>query len=201
MPKTPSQLVINHFDATWYLKAYLDVANASIAPKKHFVMFGWKEGRWPCDFNAVRADQDLWDDAKSDSALRQLKSLFEADCCAEKSLAAWFLGRWYASFNEWQEAHYYSRHFAEDDLILELIPHDGPVTLQKAKSTISTSAWKSLCERTIVSSLAASGREKIAILNKIYTENNLLQLAEKSVGLDGLNCTPGTSHKSSWLKP
>mgnify|MGYP001212638241 FL=1 len=212
MPKTPSQLVINYFDATWYLKAYLDVANASIAPEKHFVMFGWKEGRWPCDFNAVRADQDLWDDAKSGSALSQLKSLFEGDCRAEKSLAAWFLGRWYASFNEWQEAHYYSRHFADDDFILELIPHDGPVTLlamsylkvgelEKVKSIISASAWKSLNERAIVSSVVASGREKIAILNNIYTENNLLQLEEKSVGLDGLNCTPGTNHKSSWLKP
>ncbi|GFD75889.1 hypothetical protein KUL113_53090 [Tenacibaculum sp. KUL113] len=212
MPKTPSQLVINYFDTTWYLKAYRDVANASIAPEKHFVMFGWKEGRWPCDFNAVRADRDLWDDAKSGSALSQLKSLFEADCRAEKSLAAWFLGRWYASFNEWKEAHYYSKYFAKDDFILELIPHDGPVTLfamsylkvgelEKAKSIISTATWKSAWERTIVSSQVASGQEKIAILNRMYTKTNLLKLVEKDVDLDGLTCTPGASHKSSWLKP
>ena len=36
-----------YFDAQWYLKMYLDVAAAKADPVKHYLDFGWKEGRNP----------------------------------------------------------------------------------------------------------------------------------------------------------
>jgi hypothetical protein len=35
------------FDAAWYLKAYPDVRHAGLDPLRHFVWWGWQEGRKP----------------------------------------------------------------------------------------------------------------------------------------------------------
>lgn len=36
-----------HFDAPWYLFTYPDVKNSGVNPMKHYLRFGWREGRDP----------------------------------------------------------------------------------------------------------------------------------------------------------
>jgi len=42
------------FDADWYLSRYPDVAESGLDPLRHYVEFGWREGRDPSLFFSTR---------------------------------------------------------------------------------------------------------------------------------------------------
>ena len=41
------QALLKDFDAGFYRSKYTDVALAGIDPLKHYLDYGWREGRWP----------------------------------------------------------------------------------------------------------------------------------------------------------
>ena len=53
MAQSIPDFVVNQFDKDWYLQTYPDIAAAGVDPEKHFLNFGWNEGRWPNGFGVV----------------------------------------------------------------------------------------------------------------------------------------------------
>lgn len=89
-----------YFDASYYLATYPDVSAAKMDPWQHFYNHGYSEGRWPCVLTAVQVESGLWE-AESQAAEQALLSLLNSSNTAEKTSAAWFLSRWYASKENW----------------------------------------------------------------------------------------------------
>ena len=54
-----------YFDKKWYLKTYPDVAKAGIDPIKHYLKYGWKEGRNPGRLFDGNMYLSLYDDVKN----------------------------------------------------------------------------------------------------------------------------------------
>ena len=53
-----------YFDKRWYLKMYPDVKKAGVDPVKHYLQFGWKEGRNPSKEFSTNDYLNLNDDVK-----------------------------------------------------------------------------------------------------------------------------------------
>ncbi len=84
-------------DPAWYLAQYPDVAAAGVSAERHFHRSGVHEGRLP---NAAHAR--LW--AEDDTGLLpELERLLASRRGAERRFAAWTLGRWHASRENWGE--------------------------------------------------------------------------------------------------
>lgn len=94
----------SYFDSSYYLATYADVAAAGVDPWHHFYHHGYAEGRWPAELQAVELEAMLWSEQTETQAEQRLLALTESEDTAESSAAAWFLGRWYAASQQWEQA-------------------------------------------------------------------------------------------------
>lgn len=63
--------IATEFDATFYRKAYPDIVRNKLDPLKHYVGFGWVEGRDPCSWFSTRGYLALHPDVR-DSGINPL---------------------------------------------------------------------------------------------------------------------------------
>ena len=70
MSEAAPQELLNIFDAEWYLAHYPDIAHAKVDPFKHYSVFGWKEGRWPCCLTSVTLDNRIWANQETKESLQ-----------------------------------------------------------------------------------------------------------------------------------
>lgn len=98
-PKLPTAPA--YFDEAYYVQRYPEVLAAGMTGWQHYYRHGYSEGRWPCALQSVTIEAQLWD-GESAQAEQQLLQLLGHDNEAEKSSAAWFLGRWYAAHHRWE---------------------------------------------------------------------------------------------------
>lgn len=92
----------DYFDEAYYVQQYPEVTAADMQGWWHFFHHGYREGRWPCALQAVQIEPSLWG-SDATAAEQQLRSLLQHRNEAEKSSAAWFLGRWYAAHGNWAQ--------------------------------------------------------------------------------------------------
>ena len=105
------------FDSEWYCQQYPDIAEAGVDPYRHYINHGIKEGRLPCQLQALEWDVALWQQFNSPAeCLSALHTLLEKAQPLEASYAAFALGRWYGWKSEWAEA----------ARVLALRPSEGP---------------------------------------------------------------------------
>ncbi|WP_349976068.1 glycosyltransferase [Pseudomonas sp. WHRI 8519] len=95
----------SHFDAVWYLEKYPDVLAAGIDPHEHFIMYGKQEGRSPHYIKAVDLEAKVFG-GFSNHAIAELEILYRSENTSpyETSYAAWALGRWFSSIQNWHKA-------------------------------------------------------------------------------------------------
>lgn len=95
----------SHFDAVWYLDKYPDVLAAGFDPYEHFILHGKQEGRSPHYIKAVELEAKAFG-GFSNYAIAELESLYSSNSVSpyETSYAAWALGRWFSSIQNWQLA-------------------------------------------------------------------------------------------------
>ncbi|MEZ2743019.1 glycosyltransferase family 2 protein [Paenalcaligenes hominis] len=89
-----------YFDESYYVQQYPEVLAAGMQGWWHFYHHGYMEGRWPCALEAVQLETGLWGD-RPEQTEQSLLKLLQSTNEAEKSSAAWFLGRWYAAQQRW----------------------------------------------------------------------------------------------------
>lgn len=96
------------FDSQWYLEAYADVALSGIDALQHFQEFGYKEGRLPCRLISYELEKELWVNWDSPEIyIKELKDIAENNDTIESSYAAFALGRWFSTFEQWSESLYF----------------------------------------------------------------------------------------------
>lgn len=101
-----------YFDEDYYVQQYPEVTAVGMQGWWHFYHHGYAEGRWPCALQAVQLEAELWGDAFI-QAEQQLLQLLQSQNEAEKSSAAWFLGRWYAAQQKWLQVHEVMRFYIQ----------------------------------------------------------------------------------------
>lgn len=125
------------FDPSYYVEAYPHVAQAGMDPWRHFILHGCAEGFWPAEIEALQVEKRLWIETKQEQAEQDLLKLLERNDVVESTAAAWFLGRWYASRQQWEEvvkimavhsqsSHCLPGHFTPKLLWLEALRQTNP---------------------------------------------------------------------------
>ena len=213
MPAQIPSDILKLFDAKWYSEFYPDVAAAKVDPLHHFQNYGWKEGRWPCAFESVALDNQLWMKDNADEIAARLKEISEDNKNSEQGLATWFLCRWLASYGEWQTAKDYIEDLLNHEILLKLIPHDGLFTLaftvyyhceeiESALSVLNNSRWAATSNKSLAASMLEKGEKKIACINEIFKHSEIIQLTEKSSeGLDNLISLTAEQIKVGYTSP
>ncbi|KHT54539.1 hypothetical protein RJ43_08985 [Alteromonas macleodii] len=212
MPRSTTQSVMKYFDTDWYCKNYPDVEKSGMEPSFHFMRFGMNEGRWPCHFKAVELDKKLWSSKEHEKVLNDLVEIFAEDEDGESDLAAWFLGRWFASQSEWKTAHHYSRRFEKKYEIFNLLKNDGPAILlvscyenlkivEDIEKVINELPWVNCNEKSLAHCSVAKNKEKKRHLNAMFHYNKLTCLAKGVECFDSLQAIPQYHVSANWYSP
>ncbi|MGY8872675.1 MAG: glycosyltransferase [Pseudomonadales bacterium] len=167
------------FDENWYTGSYPDVMAAGIDPWRHYKTNGCFEGRLPCFFSSFAFEQQLWEKGDQ-SALDDLQFLHRSsEKSIDSALAAWVLGRWYASFGEWQRVADYLPHFFSEPCARLIIPHQGPWLLlftayyqlgdlQQATELLLSTEWPDAPDKQLAHSMLQQGSAKLDTLNAVW---------------------------------
>ncbi|PSJ48227.1 glycosyl transferase family 2 [Zobellella endophytica] len=133
------------FDAGWYRNQYTDVAASGMSPLLHFIRHGEKEGRQPGPVQAMEWDAKLWrKEAPESTCLKALHSLLTTGSWREATFAAFALGRWYASSQQWTKA---AQALACRHLHSQRLPAHNGAALLEADALIRTNALAQAWQR------------------------------------------------------
>ncbi len=212
MPRSTTQSVMKYFDTDWYCKTYPDVEKSGMKPSFHFLRFGIDEGRWPCHFNAVMLDKKLWSSKQNEKILNDLDGIFSRNEDGESDLAAWFLGRWFASRNDWKNAYHYTRRFEKNNEIFSLLKHDGPSILlvscyenlqiiNDIDTLINKLPWVNRNEKSLAHCSVAKAKDKKHHLNALFQNNKLISLVKSVEYFDRLQAFPQYQVAANWYSP
>ena len=197
MAETVPHLQLKHFDAKWYLQKYPDLQKAGVNPLQHFKNNGWKEGRWPCGFESVELDAELWSSTHPESVLQRLKGLKQSGNDIENGLAAWFLGRWFASRGEWKNAFYYIKDISDTNEAFYFIKHDGFRVLlfsclyhlnmrEQAMMLARGDSWLNQANQSLALSMIAEECARFVKINQFLKHQTLIGFSTRSTDLDNL---------------
>lgn len=199
------------FDPIWYCNAYSDVALAGVEPYQHYLTFGCKEGRWPCDLPALRLEQELWAAADAKPYLESLQQLCQTAAPLHSALAAWVLARWHASFGHWPQALPLLQTYLHDEVALAIVAHQGPfllafsayfncLQLEQAEAVFAHPSWLDSSDKLLAKSMMVRGQDKLLVLNKIFEQHHLTPLQLNSIAdLDQLQAVTVSSSYCKWL--
>lgn len=187
---TEHQVLTSLFDANWYLARYPDVAAAGVEPLKHYLEFGMREGRWPCQLTPLDLEVQLWQSTAVIPLLDSLQRYALQDMPLLPGLAAWALARWHASWDRWDLALPWIDTMLADELALTVLEHQGPFLLAfsaynhtgshtKAAAVLADSRWPASVDKSLAQTMLLSGRDKITALADVFTR----------MGLSGLSCS------------
>lgn len=179
-----------HFNESWYLETYPDVALSGQGAWSHYNDFGRYEGRWPGPMPALILEQRLWQG--NESVIPELQALTEKND-PEAEVARWVLARWYAFNGDWSAVVRYIGPLEQFSLLLHLMPTPAPyLCLFEAYIQLSHSAcaeqlinspnWPANSQlyqhnRALAQSMLQSGEAKLTPLNSIYRSSGLAELA------------------------
>lgn len=200
MAQSIPNFVVSQFNADWYLQAYPDIAAAGVDPQKHFLDFGWHEGRWPNGFGVVELDFEIWSSDFPNKPKEKLSKIVHREVSPASGLAAWFLCRWLASWGKWEEAHKYVPQMLSDADSLFYIRHQGPYLLafnvflhlkqyEKAKALLNAKSWPDTNDKLLARSMLVSGKPKIEHINKVFKKYDLESIStQDGCSLNSLRC-------------
>lgn len=116
------------FDPVWYLKTNHDVRASGADPWQHYQQNGKAEGRAAAPCIATLLDQRIWRGFE-DEAHAGLEQLVRSGNAVEQARAYWFLGRWHASYDRWDNTLEALRGFHSLPHAGDCVPHAGPFLL------------------------------------------------------------------------
>jgi len=210
MPQKPSKMLLECFDSAWYLSQYPDVAQSRSLPKKHYLNFGWREGRWPCHFESVSLDTKLWASPTPHKELSLMESLFQSTTGFEKGLAGWFLCRWYVSLGDWHKGLDYIDETFEILNATNFFGHDGVRSLYflclyhtgrrlDAEHICENIRWFESSNKNLARTMLTKG--SAFYLNETFSENKLLNLQSDTEHLDNINTVSHPRRRLSFFAP
>ncbi|MGR7921034.1 glycosyltransferase [Zobellella denitrificans] len=183
-----------YFDADWYYACYPDVEESGMDAWKHYYLYGRKEGRLPCCLVTAKLSESIWS-KDSDDTIKALEGFLSDNNIAEKSFAAWSLGRWYASYNDWVRTEKAMRHYIHTKdpvpghnapwlLWIDTLIHNGKI--KEAKKTISKLSQQNpnhpdyyLCECNMLNK--EKNRDFLSPINAFYQNRNLATISINNV--------------------
>lgn len=202
-------MIIDLFDATWYLQRYPDVATAGVDPLQHYLHFGLREGRWPCALPALELEQQLWQADDASACMANLQQMVEDSQPLHCGVAAWVLARWYASLGQWTQALPLLQKLLDDTAAIEIIAHQGPFLLaftvylncqqlEQAKALLKHPKWPENTNKVLMRSMLLNGAEKLHMLNQLFMAHDLTLLCvDTAAELDQLQAV---NVKPTWYK-
>ena len=113
------------FDSAWYLRINHDVRAAGIDPWKHFIEYGYREGRLPAPIRAFALDHILWRGFHRE-AEAELRLILRGDNRMEVAAAGWVLARYAATQNQWHKARSAIKKFYLEPAGAIAVRHPGP---------------------------------------------------------------------------
>lgn len=204
-------MIIDLFDAPWYLQQYPDVAAAGVEPLQHYLQFGRGEGRYPCALPALELEQALWQATDTEPCLNALLTIVQPGSSLDATLAAWVLVRWYGSVNQWQNALPFVTTMLQDAAALSILYHQGPFLLafstyyyanlgQQAAVVLTDPRWPDTADKVLAQSMLQNNHARLVTLNHLFAPVALLPLVTQSTPtLDTLQCAATRSPWQSWL--
>lgn len=124
----PQSVPPEWFDPVWYLKTNHDVRASGADPWQHYQRNGKAEGRAAAPCAATLLDQRLWRGFEVE-AHAGLEQLVRCGNAVEQARAHWFLGRWHASYDRWENTLDALRGFHGLPQAGDYVPHAGPFLL------------------------------------------------------------------------
>lgn len=209
MAQSIPDFVVNQFDKDWYLQTYPDIAAAGVDPEKHFLNFGWNEGRWPNGFGVVELDIEIWSADSPSETEEKLDCVVRKGESLASGLAAWFLCRWLASWGRWEEALEYVSTMLSDEKALCCIRHQGPYLLafnaflhlqkyKNAETLLDSKNWDSTNDKLLARSMLESGAPKMDFINELFTKHDLANVSIKDGEiLNSIQCGINTTRVPS----
>lgn len=207
MSEAAPQELLNIFDPEWYLAHYSDIAHAKVDPFEHYRVFGWKEGRWPCCLTSVTLDNRIWANQETKESLQELERIANDNKSTQRGLACWFLCRWFASWGDWDRAIVYVEGMLKDQMIRLFVPHQGPFLLAftiyfqskqiaLAESVISNKNWPESTNKILAMSMLTKGNEKLRLINRVFSENGLLEISlDSTPNIDDISTNTENDNK------